>query len=404
MVIQRDVATALATSGAPGPAFTWGQGGRRMTPDDIARQRALAARQMQTDYSPLQHWTQGLARVSENLLGGLNARQANLAADRNVAESKDVASALMLPPDDAPMPSSAPAAPAMAPAMAPEMPMQTDGAPPISAAPPPPTDWQETLGTDTAAQMLTAGPPAESAETRIASALTAPTPQASLPRATGPREAIIAALTNPYVSDQVRAVADTMWKQEYEASKPQYFMSGQDRVVVDPVTGQTQVLYDAPEDFEIYAERLGLEPGTDEYSDAAADYVLRSAGPTAQAGRQFLEGVRQDNRKELEGVRQGNRLQLRTTPTYLQANPRATGGGGGGGRPTSMAGVVAPILAKVAGGKPLTAGEQQALDTYYRRKGGGGGRTPTTGSGERVIVNKQGQKMVVRNGKWVPLK
>ena len=55
-----DIAMLLSQSGsAPSQAFTWGSGGRRMTPDDIARERALAARQMKSDFSPVQHWTQG---------------------------------------------------------------------------------------------------------------------------------------------------------------------------------------------------------------------------------------------------------------------------------------------------------------------------------------------------------
>lgn len=85
----------------------------------------------------------------------------------------------------------------------------------------------------------------------------------------------------------------------------------------------------------------------------------------------------------MEGERQKNRMQLRQTPTYLQANPRASGGGGtrsGGGKPT-IAGVIAPILGKVANGQTLTAGEQDALNTYYRRTGGKKGATgqPATG-------------------------
>src|SRR3546814_20801155 len=44
--------------------FTWGQGGQRLTPEDIALQRRLAAQQMQqgADFSPIGHWSQGLAR------------------------------------------------------------------------------------------------------------------------------------------------------------------------------------------------------------------------------------------------------------------------------------------------------------------------------------------------------
>src|SRR3546814_7656957 len=52
-------------------AFTWGQGGQRLTPEDIALQRRLAAQQMQqgADFSPIGYWSQGLARVAQGLFG-----------------------------------------------------------------------------------------------------------------------------------------------------------------------------------------------------------------------------------------------------------------------------------------------------------------------------------------------
>src|SRR3546814_18816237 len=81
-------------------------------------------------------------------------------------------------------------------------------------------------------------------------------------------------------------------------------MSGEDRVSYNPVSGESQTLYDAPEDFQLYADQMGFEPGTDEYNDAMADYVLRTSGPTAQTGRQYLENLRQQNRLAVTGERQ----------------------------------------------------------------------------------------------------
>lgn len=173
--------------------------------------------------------------------------------------------------------------------------------------------------------------------------------------------------------DDQRRSQDHVWdveKEQRKANEPRYFASGRDQVKLDPVTGQSTVVYDGPEDFQIYANSLGLQPDTPEYADALRDHVLRANGPTALAGRVSLEGVRQEDRQELEGIRQGNRQALRSTPTYAQTHPRGRGMMGGGGAPRSPAAVIAPIVAKMASGQRLAPGEQQALD-YYRRPAGG---------------------------------
>lgn len=61
--------------------FTWGSGGEALTPDDQKRRRLLAEALMAKglDTSPVQHWTQGLARVAQALSG-------NIAASRIDAE------------------------------------------------------------------------------------------------------------------------------------------------------------------------------------------------------------------------------------------------------------------------------------------------------------------------------
>jgi len=156
---------------------------------------------------------------------------------------------------------------------------------------------------------------------------------------------------------------------QYEANKPQYFSAGNDRVMFDPGTQTAQTIYDAPEPFQTYADSMGYEPDTPEYRQAQQDYVLRSNGPTAYGYDVGLENTRQQNRVGLEGIRYNNRAALRSTPTYsdLHPKPRASGGGGRSGgsyTPRTMAGVVAPIVAKVARGESLTPGEQQALNTY----------------------------------------
>lgn len=83
--------------GVPNEPFFFGRGGKRMTPEDIALQRRLAASQLATgaDFSPVQHWTQGLARVANGIAGGLQMRGADRAADANAEESNAVLQALM---------------------------------------------------------------------------------------------------------------------------------------------------------------------------------------------------------------------------------------------------------------------------------------------------------------------
>jgi hypothetical protein len=179
----------------------------------------------------------------------------------------------------------------------------------------------------------------------------------------------------------------------FKVNQPQYFTAGNDRVAFDPATGQSNVLYHGSQPFEDYAAALGLKPGTPEYTKALQDYVLRGNGPTAY-----------DYDVDLEGARQQNRLQLRSTPTYAQTHPRpASGGRGGGIHPPTLAGTIAPILAKVAHSEPLTPGEQTALDTYYRRGGKGGGGHGRGGI-TRVATNPQtGEKRGWNGTAWVPV-
>lgn len=77
--------------------FVWGSGGRRMTPEEIAMQRQLAEQQRMAaaDYSPVGHWTQGLARMSQGLFGGLRERRADRAEEANVAENNAITKALI---------------------------------------------------------------------------------------------------------------------------------------------------------------------------------------------------------------------------------------------------------------------------------------------------------------------
>jgi hypothetical protein len=67
-----------AQPAAPAP-FVWGEGGTKMTPADVQRRRQIAAELAKSagDMSPIQHWTQGLGRIADGVMGVLEQRRAN---------------------------------------------------------------------------------------------------------------------------------------------------------------------------------------------------------------------------------------------------------------------------------------------------------------------------------------
>jgi hypothetical protein len=73
-------------------AFTWGAGGdAETTSASRARRRLAEALMMQgTSGAPIQHWTQGLNRVAQALLGGAQLGEEDARDRRMEAESKDI--------------------------------------------------------------------------------------------------------------------------------------------------------------------------------------------------------------------------------------------------------------------------------------------------------------------------
>src|SRR5690349_21304752 len=103
--------------------FIWGDGGAQLTPESIAAQRKVAQAMMArgADYSPVQSWTQGAARLAEGLVGGFDAARLDMAEKQNAAAEKDLLASLISPGAPTvivPPASAAPAAPASAPAAA----------------------------------------------------------------------------------------------------------------------------------------------------------------------------------------------------------------------------------------------------------------------------------------------
>lgn len=173
-------------------------------------------------------------------------------------------------------------------------------------------------------------------------------------------------------ANHAQRLAEMREQNRMKLAEPDYATINNRRVKIDPTTGESQVLYTAPQDFDDYAASLGAEPGTPEYVRLVQDYVLRGSGPTATDNYNTREEWRQDNRLELEGERQGNRIglqdrrqagqrALKAVPTYRQANPAPPRAGG-------------------------------------RSGGSGGVREGQTATGPG------GAKVVYRGGKWVPVK
>lgn len=81
---------------APAP-FVFGAGGARMTPEQIEAQRKVAQALMAQgmDYSPIRSPWQGVARVAQGLLGGLESREADEAAKANQAADRELIASLL---------------------------------------------------------------------------------------------------------------------------------------------------------------------------------------------------------------------------------------------------------------------------------------------------------------------
>jgi hypothetical protein len=74
---------------APTPAAA--QAGPTLTPEQVARKRAIAEQLAQSgmDYSPVQHWTQGLARVANALAGNMEEARADDAEKQGKRDAAD---------------------------------------------------------------------------------------------------------------------------------------------------------------------------------------------------------------------------------------------------------------------------------------------------------------------------
>ena len=72
---------------SPAQPFVWGAGGSVKTPEQVAREREIAAALMQEgmDYSPVGHWLAGAARAAQAGVGALKGRWADEAQQKGIA-------------------------------------------------------------------------------------------------------------------------------------------------------------------------------------------------------------------------------------------------------------------------------------------------------------------------------
>lgn len=71
--------------------FLWGQGGRKMTPEQVDRERLVAQALLArgSDTSPVGHWTAALNRALQGVTGGLRDRRAGEAEDAGLAAAAE---------------------------------------------------------------------------------------------------------------------------------------------------------------------------------------------------------------------------------------------------------------------------------------------------------------------------
>jgi hypothetical protein len=77
-------------------AFIWGAGGSKKTPEEIARDKEIAAEMLMKagNTSPVEHWTQGAARVADALSGVIKQKRAERAGEENATYNQGILSEL----------------------------------------------------------------------------------------------------------------------------------------------------------------------------------------------------------------------------------------------------------------------------------------------------------------------
>lgn len=148
-----------------------------------------------------------------------------------------------------------------------------------------------------------------------------------------------------------------------------------------------QTVHSGRLDAERYADSLGFERGTKDWGQAVRDFALREYGPTAVGAKRELREM-ENRQSDINNQRTTDaaRFNRANTPVATMTNER---------------------------GEVVAAYPTGRVTTFRNSRpgsGGGGGRGRQGGAGRAaaegtVIRNPQtGQKLVRRNGQWVPLR
>ncbi|GMM93123.1 hypothetical protein [Qipengyuania sp. MTN3-11] len=92
--IARALAPGLGEPLAAPEPFIWGEGGTKMSPEQVAMMREQGQAMSRSDYSPVGHWTQGLGRVLDGVEGGMMVKRADRMAEENSARDAQLAEAM----------------------------------------------------------------------------------------------------------------------------------------------------------------------------------------------------------------------------------------------------------------------------------------------------------------------
>lgn len=88
-----------SAAAAPAQSFVWGGSGERLTDADIAQREQQDRQQIAggMDFSPVQSWTQGAARVAQALVAKLDRKHTDAASAANVAATNQAITSLGQP-------------------------------------------------------------------------------------------------------------------------------------------------------------------------------------------------------------------------------------------------------------------------------------------------------------------